>query len=260
KNFTREDSVVIRYYSSSNIFKGHKGKKYSIGIPMQAVLQRCIYADLDEIYDFVCKYHEKMGLPTDDVKDIVMDNFQQGAIYKITKANNIVAIIPIGIGVIKYGSKKGYCFLIRGLPCLYYKDENRDLAIKCVNHILQEIAQLHPQNAIMCVFSVVAKDDFANAVARHFSKSWQERGPFSYYSILSIYETDEERKERLKNNPEKPHSFFAKIEEEYSDFIRSTFRIRSVERFGKSEQKPVKKREKRRREYDEYDLEYYNLG
>ncbi|MBP3784566.1 MAG: HNH endonuclease [Butyrivibrio sp.] len=260
KNFTKEDSIVIHYSSANNIFEGHKTKNYCIGKPMKAVMKKCVYSDLDAVLEFTEKYHKKVGLPTGDIKEIIMDLFQNGALYKVVKCDNIVGIIPFGIGTIKKGNAKSYVFKIHGLPCIYHKPENRELIIKAIKCIMQDIALLHPQKAIMLIIEVAKNDSFGNSIARAFSSACTnpEEDDFLVYSVMSIFESDEERRERLEDGEEAARSFFDKIEEGYSDFISTTFRMRSADKYGKEKKpKQPKKREKRRREYDEYDIEYY---
>ena len=258
RNFTKEDSVVIKYSSISNVFLGHNTKKYCRGVPMKGVLKKCTYDDLDEVYEFALKYYKKVGLPADDLKDTIMWLFQTRAIYKVMKASNLVAIIPFGIGVNKSsGGKKGYVFAINGIPCVYQKQDNKDLIKSCIRYIIEEVAMLHPQHAILSCFEVPKNDDFANSIASSFGDFRYEDGGFNVYLIRIIFEDDKEEKERLSNG-EPRRSHMDRIEEGYSDFIRETFKIRSADKYGKEKKaKTQKKREKRRREYDEYDLEYY---
>lgn len=258
KNFTQEDNVVINYSSINNIFQGHKTKNYCVGKPMKGVMKKCVYSDLDEILEFTRKYHEKVGLPTDNVKEIVQDLFTNGAIYKVMKCDQIVGIIPFGIAVsCKSGGEKSYIFAVHGIPCLYRKPENRDLLIKSLRYIMQEIALLHPQKAVLVNVEVAKNDDFGNTIVREFGKEFYEENGFNIYSVMSIFETEEEQKERMENGDES-RSFYDKIKDGYSEFISDTFKIRSAERYGKEKKpKQPKKKEKRRREYDEYDIEYY---
>ena len=261
KNFTKEDSIVINYSSISNVFMGHKNKAYCTGIPMKAVMKKCVYADLDEVLEFSRKYHEKNMLPTDDLKEIITDLFQKGAIYKVEKGGNIVGLIPVCIDVVKHsGGKKEYVFSVHGLPVVYQKQENADLMIKAIRLIMQDIALIHPQKAVMLLIGVVSSDEFGNSIARNFSSDFDDDDGFNVYSVMSIFETEEERKIRLSGD-EASRSFFDKISEGYSDFICETFKIRSADKFGKAKkiEKP-KKKEKRRREFDEYDIEYYKMG
>ena len=253
KTFMREDAVIVRYTSRHNVFKSFKKGGYACGVPMCVKLEKAVYSDLDEIYKKTSKYNNKYGLSTENLKEDITDVFSKGAIYKIVKGCEIVGIIPITIRQVENGTKLKYQYCIEGLPCYYQKPENQDMLYRCLNKLAMELGSLHPCKVALINIYFPKSDLFLVEMFRQYGNFYPTPSPESCYCVefYGIMEDEERvghetyREWQLKED---------EIKEQYSNFIRKAFELKRCMKKD-NRNKIVKK--KKKREYDEYDIEYY---
>lgn len=171
-NFTKDDVKIFTYHNridSMNSFVPKSGKKnYHYGriVPMQAVLRKAVYSDLDDIYEYCKKYHKKYGLPTDDLKDVMSHVFNKGAFYMIKKGQELISVIPVAPDVFRdRDNERQYIVFLSGVPSLYTKDIYIPLICDCIEYILGEISKIDSDGNVVFKMNVPQNDMFLHEIA-----------------------------------------------------------------------------------------------
>lgn len=171
-NFTKDDAKIFTYYnrfsSCESFVPKSKRKRASLGVSllMKATLTKAFYSDLDEIYEYCLKYHKKHNIPSDGLKAIISDTFNEGAFYIVRKGSEIVAIIPVSPGLlIDKNDESKYLISINGIPNLYKRDCYIPLITDCINYIVSEISKIDSDGNVVFKIMSPVNDSFANRIA-----------------------------------------------------------------------------------------------
>lgn len=272
RNYTREDIVDIGYESVFDILSGEKlVNQYDHMLHHAATLKKCTSEDLPELYDYVCRYNKKIGLPAEkeEIKTLIDDVYKVGCVYKLYHGYDIIAVIPIAIHKNHYlgPEEEHYSFLINGLPALYQKNRYKLLIHNALVYILGCLANLNKYKAVSVMINVPEKDEYIQSVVETVCLSGKKAKVvddlFSYLDIR-IIEPDEERCEMLEKMISEIS--FGEMFKIVSDGIVKGMKLKSfsdVKKNMKSSQnqkranKQMKKMQKRENVIDEYDIRYY---
>ena len=272
KNFTREDKTAFYYEINTPGFEGHikKARAKDMLLTMRtrgtAVFQKAGYSDLEEIQNYVQKYHKKYSLSVDNLKDCISDTFMHGALYTLKKGTEIIAVFPLSIKHSNINGRICYTLNYCGIPVLYPKEEYLQLLTDCIGYINSGLAFANPQGLIVYTITFPMQDKFLDELLNRLSRygasfesnpdeeGWKE---IVFDQFFQQYEGQEAPESNSNDNLQ----FF-------SDFVEEIFQIKKKATITKISRKPRKKptenikklqKERRRiaRDFDEYDEEYY---
>ena len=176
KNLTREDKTIMHFAIMTRSMTSRMGKrpKGATGVPVcmmhqKAVIKKAYYSDLDAIMRYVKKYHSKMGLEAEELKGTITDNFQNGCIYMVTKADEIIGVLPVCIVKKEFRGNQYYMPNFCGIPCLYQKPEYISLMAECICYITEGIALSNKKKTVVFSISFPENDWIAEAILDELS-------------------------------------------------------------------------------------------
>ena len=202
KNYTREDKTLMHYLSVYHTHRMYAHSRKSDAriadvLVQTATLEKATYADLDKILEYIIKYQKKMGLEYDYIKDRLSEYFDDGCIYMLVRAGEILGVFPVKISYVYYPDTEGYTFQFAGIPCVYQRDEYVPLVARCIRTICEGVALSNKQKAVTFHISVPKKDEFAAYVISVLSRygtawisddsddTWMDVGIINYYNVAA---------------------------------------------------------------------------
>ncbi len=261
KNYLKQDVCIIPYTVRTRMYNSKLSKRTRAGVNIheqviRATLRKMKYGELDEAYNVLEKYSDIYNLPKEDIKETLASVFKTGAIYSISNASGIIALIPFMIKKIKFGETYGYAITIPGIPHLYEKPHYEKLISDAILKIATDIAVLNSKGTSIIQMVHPENDQFLERIARML------RGCFSSKAegwkcdfILAIDASQENREEKAKKWIETADK--EKIFAQFSQFLEKEMELK--EYTASPNEKKKKKTTKVKEEITEYDPEYYGL-
>ena len=271
-SLTKEDVETMYYATPAFMLGSHKPKQPRdlskdnfYAIKQTAILKRVDYSELDEVYEFVNKYHDKYGLGKVYLKDTLSQIFDRGAIYKLYHGNDIIAVLPFEMTTVSYKNenKQYYVLSLDGIMCLYQKWYYKELIYDAIRFICSSVSFSNDRRCIHLGMYVASEDDFAKEIAevlRPTSYGKQNEDGFNQYFFVHIF-TDDDNKEALARERNK-NIDGSKLIEEFSLGVQRVMKLKPLNEQGESSSTPkqkqdIKPKRKKVNEIDEYDLEFY---
>ena len=157
RNYTREDITEIPYPVAFPSMQSHLKKKGKDGCYVgtyfpTAILKKANYDELEEIYEFVKKYHEKYDIPKDYLREILSQTFMLGAIYTVKKGGELIGVVPIMTEKLTFSNVTGYVLSMRGLPWIKLNEQNINILLRALAYIFGNIASINKKHN--CVVGV----------------------------------------------------------------------------------------------------------
>ena len=175
KNYMKEDRIEVSYASYSKVFNEHRTRKgnnlYAKCIRHSAVLYKATYEDLDEVREYLLKYHKKYNLYIDELDDAISDMFSLGCIYILKRGAEILAVFPVKISRWPIVNDTD-CYLITfsGAPVIYQRREYMPLIRNCIQEINAGFALANGKNIALYGISYPDSDQYISAIVDELSR------------------------------------------------------------------------------------------
>ena len=272
RNYTKEDKKLF-YYISDKIgqIKKVKNGKYLVNCFRNNVTFERVYNDeFDEIYQFVKDYNDKYNISSDGLKSYLSEVFDKGCIYKLYTKTSIIAILPFTVEALDIDGKMRYKLRLNGIPNKYQKHEYLTVIADAIKYVMECLAELNYLNATNCVVSVPDSDNYVYAIAKKLrgecvatTENWQ----YFLLKFISSQSSDKTANDFLYQ--QSSSNDFDKIDKVISDGLERRLHLPSLHKKQELEEsnktnkekllnnKSKKKVKHKKRDYDEYDIEYY---
>ncbi len=220
-NFFPEDAFEIRVpFSAKN-----KTQMIPIGVFKKATLD-----DMEEVYDFVSKYHDKFNIGKEDLREVLDRCFKTGAVYTISNANGIIAIFPVVTekGTIWSEQERDVYYInICGLPCVYQKYNYGTAIYIALRKLIQGLCEASSNNEAVLEVMIPENDNFIKDVVDALNPEYETDPIDGFESRLYFKTLDEEGKvKRISDIRDDPKRF--KIMDKFSKFLQRSLKLKDL--------------------------------
>lgn len=278
KNYTQEDRMEFKYLTKSNPLIGHRIKKgqfvTAACLKATAILYKAKYEDLDEVKDYLCKYHKKFDLETEYLDKVISDVFNRGCIYILKRGFEILAIFPVSIQKrnILSDQQESYVLCYSGLPVFYQKRDYIPLIDECISEINRGVVLANGKNIVVYEITHPLNDeyirDFVEEMAKYGYSQRVEDDGWINTLLCQRWESFEGELEGKDFDPNEDTKYFSSTLERIMGLkpIRDTSSVHNDIQLRRknykktcNNAKSLKKERKRmdREMIDEYDERYY---
>ncbi len=232
KNYMREDRVEMRYMGFSKVLKGRRVRKgnnvYAHCIQNSAILYKARYEDLDEVAEYINKYHKKFNLDTSYIEKSISDTYKKGCIYVLKRGIEIIAVFPATIDkhpVTKDG-QESYIMSFSGIPVLYQRSEYIQLVKDCIARINAGVVMANGKNiALYEVYYPVADTYLRNIIRDNsyygYTKEYEFKDGWGSMILCQRWETFKGQLEGQDFDPEEDVRYYSQALERIMD-LKST--------------------------------------
>ena len=268
KQYIREDKIEIKYLADSGVLRGNlkKGGQYKRAslVPSIAILSKAKYSDLDEIKEYLKKYHKKYGLPTDYLDASISDVFSKGCIHMLKKGSEIIALFPVCIDKTSIdGEKNIYHLKYWGIPAIYHKYEYYELIKDCIRIINKGIVTANGKNIAVYSIAHYKDDDFLGSIIGDFAqygKTLISNDDDGWDTVLFNQRWGHEGIEPVQpKEPEKDLEYFSTAIERIMRLAPANKKEKVTRIDTRRKKNTALRKEKKRMSMmiDEYDVRYY---
>ena len=278
KNYMREDRMEVRYMASSKPLIGHRqktrgGKIMAHCIQASAVLYKAKYEDLNEVKEYLDKYHKKFDLETDYLEESISETFTRGCIYVLKRGFEILAVFPVTIQK-RYAlseTQESYVMCFSGIPVFYQKKEYLPLIEDCMARINHGVVTANGKNIAVYEVTYPANDQYIkefveDSASYGYAKFMEDGDGWERALMCQRWETFRGELKDTDYDPNEDTKYFsqalerimglkpiADVDENKLHDIREKFES------SNKKSKDMKKERRRieREMIDEYDVRYY---
>ncbi len=174
KQYIKEDRMEVPFTTRAGVLQGHNKRRGQFVevtcIKQTAILQKARYTDLEEINDYLEKYHKKIGLDTTEIRESISKRFSIGCIYILRKGAEIIALFPVSIVKRTFDNgTSAYLLSFSGIPVLYQKSEYAELIEKCIRIINKGLVLGNGKNIAVYEIHHPENDDFLGNIVERLS-------------------------------------------------------------------------------------------
>lgn len=273
RNYTKEDKKLF-YYNTNKFgqIKKLKNGDYLANCFRNSITFERVYSDeFDDVYAFVKDYNNRYNIPSDTLESYLNEIFNKGCIYKLCSKSSTIAILPFSVeSWTNSNDIKVYKLQLHGIPNKYQKQEYAKVIIDAITYVLDCLSELNYLYATSCVLSIPNDDSYACLIASSLRGTVvAESDDWKYYVVQFIAAKGEDKESSKFLYEQSISRDSYKIDEVISDGLERRLHLPSLQKKQeKIEQnktnkeklfnkKKSSKNKHTKRQYDEYDIEYY---